>query len=174
MAWDFTLRGLTASERDAACVLAQKQSQDLGGLSLDEFRQCYASGRVGGLIAHRGKRLGGFLLFVMDAKEAAVRLVTVGVVHEQRRRGIGSALLTQLDQEMQAAGPGRNDALGGERDLQTQRFRRANGFRAVRVRPAAFAGGADDGYCFGRVVLPAGSATPVRTARRRRSNHSAE
>jgi ribosomal protein S18 acetylase RimI-like enzyme len=126
-----------------------------GGWSLDEFDRFAAQAVTGGLLVQRGRRLAGFLLYAVHVEEVAVTLVALHVAPAERRRGIGSALLTELGKRLQAAGMARVHAFVGERDLAAQLFLRANGFRAVRVLPAAFAGGADDGYCFERPAKPA-------------------
>lgn len=146
------VRHLTPGEREAAWAFARKEG--LGGWSPEEYDRFAASGNTGGLLAQRGRRLVGFLLYAIHVEEVALTLVAIYVTSAQRRRGIGSALLAVLGQQLQAAGAAGVHALVGERDLAAQLFLRANGFRAVRVLPAAFAGGADDGYCFERPAAP--------------------
>jgi ribosomal-protein-alanine N-acetyltransferase len=149
---DWILRRLTPGERDAVWAFARERH--LGGWSSEEFDRFAAQAATGGLLVQCGRRLAGFLLYALHVEEVAVTLVAVHVAPAQRRRGIGSALLAELGRRLQAAGMTRVHALVGERDLPAQLFLRANGFRAVRVLPAAFAGGADDGYCFERLAQP--------------------
>jgi ribosomal-protein-alanine N-acetyltransferase len=168
MAADWIVRRLTAEERDAVWSFARQRA--LGGWCREEFERFQVRGLHGGLLAQRGHRLAGFILHVLDVEKAVVTLVAAFVAPRQRRRGIGSALLAELARRLQAVGQTRLEALVSERDLPAQLFLRANGFRAVRVLPAAFAGGADDGYCFERPSpAPAGGAALPRKPCRRRS-----
>jgi ribosomal protein S18 acetylase RimI-like enzyme len=165
MSLEVILRRLEPDERDGAWEVAR--SRGVATWSRDEFlRRCQA-GLIAGIVAECRPRFAGLLLYAIHTGEAAVTLVTVQIAPDLRRRGIGSALLANLRYRLQAAGPARIDALVDERSLESQLFLRANGFRAARVLPAAFAGGADDGYCF-ECCLPPPRAAPRPRPRRRR------
>src|SRR5262249_44706311 len=109
-----------------------------------------------------------YLLYAIHPGEATVTIVTIRVVAELRRCRLGSALLANLRWRLQVAGPVRIDALVDERNLDAQLFFRASGFRMARVLPAAFAGGADDGYCFESLLPP---PPPAPRARKTRKHH---
>src|SRR4051794_30756609 len=60
---DLILRRLTTRERDAVWAFAR--AQGLGGWSRPEFDRLAAQGVHSGLLAQRGKRLAGFLLYAV-------------------------------------------------------------------------------------------------------------
>lgn len=152
---DVSIHRLAASEKEAVWAFAREQG--LGGWSKGDFDRFAEQGQHSGLLALRGRRLAGFLLYAVNIEEVTLTLIALYVAPSLRRRGIGSGLLTELGRRLQAAGRARLETVVGERDLAAQFFLRANGFRAMRVLPAAFAGGADDGYWFERQLNP----TPV-------------
>jgi ribosomal protein S18 acetylase RimI-like enzyme len=165
MSLEVILRRLSPHERDAAWEVAHEFG--VAEWSREEFHRRCEAGLIGGILAECGTRVPGLLLYALHPQEGAVTVLIVEVSPDLRRRGIGSALLADLRYRLQAAGAVRIDALVNERDLAAQLFLRASGFRAARVLPAAFAGGADDGYCFECRLPPARAAPRARPPRRR-------
>lgn len=164
MSLEVILRRLEPDEYEGAWRVAQERG--VAPCSRDEFHRRCQVGLIAGIVAECRQRYAGLLLYAIHTGEAAVTVLTVEVAADLRRRGIGSALLANLRYRLQAAGPARIDALVDERNLESQLFLRANGFRAARVLPAAFAGGADDGYCF-ECSLPPPRPAPRPRPRRR-------
>jgi ribosomal protein S18 acetylase RimI-like enzyme len=164
MSLEVTLRRLEPDEREGAWRVAE--ARGLATCSHDEFHRRCQVGLIAGIVAECRQRYAGLLLYAIQTGEAAVTIVTIVVPPDLKRRGIGSALVANLRLRLQAAGPVRIDALVDERDVESQLFLRANGFRAARVLPAAFAGGADDGYCF-ECRLPSPRPAPRPRPRRR-------
>jgi ribosomal protein S18 acetylase RimI-like enzyme len=95
-----------------------------------------------GIVARKGRTVCGFALFykrgggVVDTvKPPLITIVRAAVAHKFWRQGIGSALFWSISRN------NRTQLEVGERELNTQLFLRAIGFRAVKIKDKFFSDG---------------------------------
>ena len=104
------------------------------------------------LVAERDDSIVGFILASAQSSEA--HLITLDVLAHYRRRGLGSLLLTTLEQRCAAAGVRATELETATNNEPAIAFWQKHGYRTVRVLPRYYLGRID--ALFMRKSLTAG------------------
>ena len=114
------------------------------------------------LRAHRDHELCGFAVMTFDWQRATAHLILLAVAPQERRRGLGSALLRWLEVVAQRGGVGRVVLEVRASSRGAQRFYRSLGYRSVAVVPGYYQGREDAV----RMVAALGASTSAHRTRR--------
>lgn len=100
-----------------------------------------------GMVAENGEKILGFMIY--DLQKTEIRMLDFAVHPMWRREGVGSELIGRIDNKLRNLHRSRAVANVQERNLETQKFLRACGWRATAVERGFYDDG-QDAYVFER------------------------
>ncbi len=110
--------------------------------SPDELRHYLAGKRAIGLVAEVSRRIAGFAVGRMEGP-ALAHVITLDVLPEVRRQGIGGALVEALHAEFNRLGAKAAMLEVSTENSEAQRFYERLGYRTANLLPGYYSGTAD-------------------------------
>lgn len=111
----------------------------------DEFLKLLRERNIIGMVAERGEKIVGFMIY--ELKPRGINVLRFAVQREMRRQGVGVQMVLKLLRKLS----GRRSLVGitvRENNMAAQLWLRACGWRAIRVDHKAFVDPSEDGYRF--------------------------
>lgn len=132
-----------ARDSDVDAILAIESASFEFPWSRQDFDFCLTLDRCGALVAERGGRIVGYLVY--ETRRHSIRLLSCAVEESERRSGVGSALLYEL---MGRPGATRTEiaCFVRERNVAAQLFLRKIGFCAQWVSRRFYSAAEEDAY----------------------------
>ncbi len=112
--------------------------------TVEDFRRVIRQQNCIGLVAETCNQICGFVLYEIEPDQ--LHVLNLAVAPEQRRRGIGGALLKKLFSKLSPSGRQRIRLEVRETNLAAQLFFRSLGFRAVSILRDFYEDSVEDAY----------------------------
>jgi ribosomal-protein-alanine N-acetyltransferase len=118
----------------------------------EDFLRVLRQRNMIGMVAERGERVVGFMIYILEKKKLHVS--NFAVHPDWRRKGVGQAMVERLVSKLSSHRRTRITLHTSEQNLGDQKFFRAMGFLALRVERGFYAESGEDAYYFCRRELP--------------------
>ena len=117
--------------RDMPEVLAAEAASFEYAWSEEDFLRCLRQRNCIGMVAERGERVVGFMIY--ELHKARLHVLNFAVHPSSRRQGVGAQMVAKLAGKLSSHRRTRISLEVRETNLPAQLFFKAQGFKAVRV-----------------------------------------
>lgn len=133
---------------DLQYVLPIEQASFSHPWTFQDFKACLSQRGTFSLVAEYGSRICGYCVY--ELRPSYIELVSMAVLPDCRRMGVGSQMLVKLYRQATYHNRRRLVAQVSERNVGCQLFFRANGIKCTRTLRNEYADIGEDAYFFER------------------------